>query len=568
MSDMKEQRREHLGWVWPLQVTLLILLFYVVMASRATLWDRDEPRFCRATVEMVESGQYLYPTFNGELRLHKPIGIYWLMVLMVKLAGPAEWACRFFCCVGVAVSCGLTYSIARRWVGAMAARWAMLILASSLLMMVMGTMATADGALVAFQTAVLAIYAAVLDRGLRWYHVLGWGVALAGGLLIKGPVGLIPLLVIWISLYWLGRKKIVLPASRKAIVGGTLIGLLLGLVGFLAWALPANAATEGAFYNEGIGHHVVGRSVTALEGHGGEWLLYFPYLLYYLPVIVVGVFPWSLHLPGAISAAWGGRLGQQRTGVLLWTWIIPVVVLMSLVVTKLPHYVLLAWPGLAVMIAATLQADAEGRLDDRDRKWLKGGVWFFIPCAFIGAVGLAGSGWLLELESLKAPGVAAGVVLAAMAQLAARHQLAQRFQVSAKVLIVGMIFFHVPFLFGVIPALEKVKVSPPVAQAIREATGPEVPIATFKYHEPTLNFYCDRQIEMLHRPPDVQAWLDRPGPGVIVLTDGALNNLPKKGITGLDALTPLIQQSGLNVAKGKPVTVWALAKGMAVDQGR
>ena len=39
----------------------------------------DEPRFAQATVEMLHSGNWLYPTFNGAVRADKPILVYWLM---------------------------------------------------------------------------------------------------------------------------------------------------------------------------------------------------------------------------------------------------------------------------------------------------------------------------------------------------------------------------------------------------------------------------------------------------------------------------------------------------------
>ena len=55
------------------------------LTTRSTLWDRDEPRFAVAALEMARSGQWLYPTFNGELRPDKPILIYWLMSASIRI---------------------------------------------------------------------------------------------------------------------------------------------------------------------------------------------------------------------------------------------------------------------------------------------------------------------------------------------------------------------------------------------------------------------------------------------------------------------------------------------------
>lgn len=73
-------------------LALVVMCAYLFMASRSTLWDRDEPRFARATVEMIESGNYLIPSFNGEMWLDKPVFTYWAMSLPVRLLGPTEFA--------------------------------------------------------------------------------------------------------------------------------------------------------------------------------------------------------------------------------------------------------------------------------------------------------------------------------------------------------------------------------------------------------------------------------------------------------------------------------------------
>ncbi|HEW78800.1 MAG TPA: glycosyltransferase family 39 protein, partial [Phycisphaerales bacterium] len=100
-------------WVAVTLIALAIMGKYLFMSTRSTLWDRDEPRFARATVEMIESGNYLVPSFNGKMWPDKPIFFYWLMSLPVRLLGPTELACRFFGAVGTALTCLLTFFIGR-----------------------------------------------------------------------------------------------------------------------------------------------------------------------------------------------------------------------------------------------------------------------------------------------------------------------------------------------------------------------------------------------------------------------------------------------------------------------
>lgn len=89
-------------------LSVLIAVAACGFAAQTRLWDRDETRYARATVEMIESGNYLVPTFNGAPRLHKPPMIYWLMSLPVRFSGPAEWAFRFFSCIALGGTCWLT----------------------------------------------------------------------------------------------------------------------------------------------------------------------------------------------------------------------------------------------------------------------------------------------------------------------------------------------------------------------------------------------------------------------------------------------------------------------------
>ena len=106
-------------WTVAILIVLAVMSIYLFMATRATLWDRDEPRFARATVEMIESGNYLVPTFNNDLWPDKPVMFYWLMSLPIRLFGPTEFACRFFAAVGTALTCLLTIFVGQRLFGAL-----------------------------------------------------------------------------------------------------------------------------------------------------------------------------------------------------------------------------------------------------------------------------------------------------------------------------------------------------------------------------------------------------------------------------------------------------------------
>ncbi|MGE5294338.1 MAG: ArnT family glycosyltransferase [Solirubrobacterales bacterium] len=533
-------------------IAVLVACVYWFIDTRSTLWDRDEPRFARATVEMVESGNYLYPTFNGNLRPDKPILIYWLMSVPVRLLGPTSLACRFFAGVGVAVACVLTFLLARRFLGAAAGLWSMVVLASTGLVMMIGTAATSDGILLPCMVGVMVVFAKDMASGLRWRDVAVMGLALGLGLLAKGPVALLPIPVILVAL-WLNRRS---EMTVRAPLGHLGVAMAAGVLLFLAWAIPANNATAGEFLRMGIGHHVLARSAKPLEHHGGSFLLNLPY---YLPVVVAGFFPWSLHLPGAISAVLGRRVGQGRFRELFLAWTITIMVIMTLVATKLPHYILFIWPALSLAVGGTLAAASQGVLADRDLRWLRGGVYFFGPVAGGAVLAFLAAPFLLHTtSSIVAFWTAAAILLVASIR-AIRQQLRNQFQASAVTLLGGMILLLLPLMLGGMPVIERWKISPALAEAVRRETSHDVPVATFKYGEPTLNFYVGRKIEPLAGEAAVVEWARQPQPGVLVVPKDVLTALADR-----DGPFPLLQeiasQKGLNYSKGKLLEVVAVQR--------
>ena len=524
---------------------------YLFMATRTTLWDRDEPYYAQIAVEMVDSGDYLVPTFNGQPWLQKPVLLYWLMTLPIRVFGPTEFACRFFSAIGTALTCLLTFYIGKRLLNAKAGLWAMAILGSTSMILRVGGSATIDPVLLPFIVVATAIFVHAMGSTMRFWHVLLMGVTMGIGMLAKGPIGLSPVPVIVMTL-WLGRKA---NPRRWRCLGYTGAAVVIAGCIFLAWAIPVNNATDGEFYRVFIGRHVFDQATKSIQSHGGNLLLYLPY---YLVVIVLDLFPWTLHLPGAVSAVLGRRVGGQHGRALLVGWVASIVVIMTLAVTKLPHYVLFIWPALALAVAGTIVAAQQNTLTARDRIWLRRGVWFFGPLAVAVALGLMVGPWFLKIPGLRWSGLALGIVLSVMTVIAIRQQLAGRPQASAKVLLIGMLVFQIPFLFGVLPAVERVKISPPIAQAIKEKTAKEIPVATYKYAEPTLNFYIGRQIEPLRDEEAVIAWAWRPQAGVLVIPKDVLAGIQQRH--GFLALDEIASKKGFNYSKGTILEVLALIR--------
>ncbi|MFH1369884.1 MAG: glycosyltransferase family 39 protein [Planctomycetota bacterium] len=536
-------------WLKAILICAGFTILYLLIAGSSTLWDRDEPRYARVTAEMIESGNFLVPTFNGEAWPDKPILLYWLMSVPVRLFGPSEVACRFFGVVGTAVTLLLTFFIGKKLFDARSGLWAEAILATTFLMLMVGSSAIVDGVAMPFIVGAMAVFIWRQGDKIRVFDVTAIGVLMGLGMLAKGPLGLLPLPVMFVIL-WFGRKNIgsfirnLLWVSFAAILASTI---------FLAWAIPTDKAMSGELFRVFFGHHVFERAIKPMESHGGNFLLYLPY---YPAVIIAGFFPWVIFLPGALSAVIGKRIGNADSRNILLSWITVTVVLMTFAATKLPHYILFAWPAMAIMAGGAIAAEGKGMFNERDRKWLRGGIWFLMPVGLGIASGLIGAGYFLKAEGLKLPGFICGLGILIMTVIGSRLQVKERLTTSAKIMLVGVIAVMAPFLFGLLPAIEEIKISPSLAKAVREKTSKDIPVAMYKYAEPTLNFYIGRKITRFKKEDEVVEWLQNPTERVLIIPRKDFDNIRQK--SGNISFEEIASKKGINYSKGTELEVLAI----------
>jgi len=125
-------------------------------------------------------------------------------------------------------------------------------------------------------------------------------------------------------------------------------------------------------------------------------------------------------------------------------------------------------------------------------------------------------------------------------------------------LLIGMFVFEIPILFGLLPAIEQIKITPAIAQAVKAKTGKEIPVATYKFGEPTLNFYIGRQIEPLGDEKAVVSWSRQAGEAVLIIPKNKLDSIQES--YGNLPLEEIASKKGFNYSKGKIVELTALIR--------
>jgi hypothetical protein len=120
-----------------------------------------------------------------------------------------------------------------------------------------------------------------------------------------------------------------------------------------------------------------------------------------------------------------------------------------------------------------------------------------------------------------------------------------------------MVFLQLVVADSVVPAIEPLKPSAPLARAINNATAADVPVATCGYDEPSLNFYLGRHIEHM-KPAKAAEWLKQPGPGVLVISRASLDDMTAR--FGPLPAHEIASAKGFNYSEGKWIELVALER--------
>ncbi|ADE54745.1 ArnT family glycosyltransferase [Coraliomargarita akajimensis] len=332
-----------------LAITLAAMVFLLPGLAQLPLVDRDEPRFSRATVEMLEGGDWVVPYFNGEYRFDKPPLTYWWMSMHYQLFGIKEYAARLHSAIATWLTALVLFSIGRRY--GIDKRWAALasvIWLSSLQVMIHGRVAVADMPLI---LGIAICMRGLMDyiqssKPLGWFSPAFWLCTIGSiiAFLAKGPLGLLVPLLAGLAYLAVLRKDALSKSQWQRLAKDLAPGAILFLAAIGAWGIPALLRTQGAYFDVGIGEHVVERGVSSFNDR-----FYIPGV-YYFAIILIFFSPWVYALWPAVRQQWSQR-NDDRLGLLFLGWALAPFLIFAFYKTQLPHYILPGYPALALLCA-------------------------------------------------------------------------------------------------------------------------------------------------------------------------------------------------------------------------
>ena len=507
----------------PLIIVLVASIVSLAAGIVATpFWDEDEPRFAAIARTMVETGDWIVPRFNDELAVDKPVLMHWAMAAAYTLFGTSEIAARLPAAVATLLTALALLRAGTRWFDSTTGIIAALAYVGCLLVGIEAHAATPDAILTCLTTWATVLFAEALMAGpdagaalprISWRRAAAIGGLLGLAVVCKGPIGFVgPLAVVLPWTWWLAMQRrasatpsapslvrtwlaAALPAAwdtiRSARLGMIAVAMLAAA---LPWYTAVSLRTNGEWLTGFFFIHNVGRFVAPMERHGGSVLLH--------PLaMLVGFFPWSCFLPLAIVVtAWrvwkraDPHATVQALG-LAMLWIAVWIGGFSLSATKLPNYVLPAYPGAALLVAAAGVAAAR-----RERwahpAWMAAGTFSLA----LGGVITAATVLVAERFGLTDAAPAALVGLVPIIGAACLwHWRREPMRAIAVLTVTGLVYTGL----AVGPAAARIagaNALPALMQEAHRHAGGHARVGTFTQITPNVVYYADGHVTAWQEP--------------------------------------------------------------------
>ncbi|MEZ2446223.1 ArnT family glycosyltransferase [Chitinophaga sp. RCC_12] len=342
-----------------LLIALVAALLFIPFLGAVHLFDWDEINFAEAAREMIVSHNYSQVQIDFRPFWEKPPLFIWMQAGSMHLFGVNDFAARFpNAIIGIATLISL-FAIGKKTVDERFGFWWALVYAGSWLPHFYFKSGIIDPTFNFF--IFLSIYFAYRigynHKPFRTAILSGLFLGLA--VLTKGPVAILVALLC-LLIYWIWNKgKISIRFSHLGLIA------LFACITTLLWFGYEIAAHGWWFVNEFVAYQI--RLLTTEDaGHGGPFF-------YHWIVLLIGCFPASTflftYLQSRKKTIYSTPAAIELKDFKVWMWVLfwVVLILFSIVKTKIVHYSSLCYFPLSFLAAWQVYLLSEGK--QRLRGW-------------------------------------------------------------------------------------------------------------------------------------------------------------------------------------------------------
>jgi 4-amino-4-deoxy-L-arabinose transferase-like glycosyltransferase len=355
---------------------LLCVLLFGLRLGTAPLANPDEGRYAEIPREMLANNDWVTPRLNGVNYFEKPPLVYWATAASMTTFGPTEWAVRGVPAVFALLGILFTYAATRRLYGRSAGLGAGIVLATSLLYFALARIVLLDMAVSVLMSAALFCFILGVREApgarRRWLFY-GLYASMALATLTKGLIGFLvtgAVMFLWLVIFnqWRRLRPFYLPT-----------GGLLFLAIAVPWHVLAARANPTWVHRYFVFEHWERFTSPAASRPGPWW--------YFIPVLLLGLFPWTGFLGNALREGLRGGWAARKRNAEAWffvLWAGFIFLFFSASHSKLITYILPVFPPLAVLIGVRLASMWQGR-----KRQVETGLLVFTFSAVLLAVLLA-----------------------------------------------------------------------------------------------------------------------------------------------------------------------------------
>ncbi|MEA9601331.1 glycosyltransferase family 39 protein [Polynucleobacter sp. MG-28-Ekke-A2] len=330
----------------PGKILLLVIIYGLLWFGTLNyrhLIPSDEGRYAEIAREMLVTGDWITPRYNGYKYFEKPPLQAWATAAAFQAFGIGDWQARLWTALTGFLTILLVGFTGARIFNARAGWLAAVVLASSPIWIISGHFNSLDMGLSSFLVAALCSLL-LAQTSHNKNHCCNWmwacWIFMALATLSKGVIGAaIPAMVFiaysistWDWKIW----------TRLRLFSGTILFLAITAPWFVLVAQRNPEFLEFFFIHEHLQRFTQ-------DDHSRTGPIY-----YFVPLLLIGLLPWILQAPGALAQAWSERRREFSAGWLLVCWFAVIFAFFSVSHSKLPGYIIPVFPALALIIGNRL----------------------------------------------------------------------------------------------------------------------------------------------------------------------------------------------------------------------
>jgi 4-amino-4-deoxy-L-arabinose transferase-like glycosyltransferase len=493
------------------RAALIIILIlaaapYFIRLGASSLWDSNEAFYAETPREMIESGDYINPSFNYQPRFNKPPLSYWIVAFLYNLFGVSETVERIAIAIAAMMMIAAAYALGSKTFSVEAGLFAAVGLAAAPRFLMFSRRIMIDVYLAMFMSLTLLFFmlAEKYPRRRRLLLALMY-VSIGLGIMTKGPVAIVlPALVFFIYLALYRRlskiREMMLP------VGSVIVAAIV-----LPWYVEVYHQHGWSYIEAFLLRDNISRYTEPVWGpRRGPF--------FYIPVMIGDLFPWSFFLAPALwiaarewirhkkrpfAAKADNPNNENRNSALLIIWVIAIVVFFSLSKNKEDLYILPIYPAASALTGGLL-----ARFTEKDNQSFHGSsvkwtaVMLGILLSLIGAAALYLFGQADQPYSLYgAAGI--GCVAVAGGLISALFVMVKKKFAAVAVIALAVIIVNWLFVLFTLPDFERFKPVRSACEMIGRKAAPDALVGYYRVAAPSMTFYLRRSIFEYYEPEEI-----------------------------------------------------------------